>query len=102
MCRRWTGSPFATLAWYPKTAVRFSGAEPVMFHSSPIATRTHCGRCGAPLSLAYDGQGRIALTVGSFDRPESVTPDHHYGVESRIPWADIGTAFPGEETQEHW
>lgn len=102
MCRRWTGSPFATLAWYPKMAVRWSGADPVAFRSSPIAVRSHCGHCGTPLSLAYDGQDKIALTVGSFDRPQEVTPDHHYGIESRIAWADIGASFPGEATQERW
>jgi hypothetical protein len=102
MCRRWTGSPFATLAWYPKTAVSWSGPEPIVFRSSPIAERAHCGRCGTPLWLSYDGQDKLALTVGSFDRPEGVTPDHHYGIEGRIVWADIGHSLPGEETQEHW
>jgi hypothetical protein len=102
MCRRWTGSPFATLAWFPLAAVRWAGAAPKAFHSSPIAARSHCGHCGTPLSLVYDGQEQLALTVGSFDAPETVLPDHHYGIEARIHWVDIGKSLRGEETKERW
>lgn len=102
VCRRWTGSPFATLAWYPKTAVRWSGSQRRLFRSSPIAVRSRCGHCGTPLSLAYDGQDNLALTIGSFDRPESISPDQHYGIEGRIAGVDIGPSFPGEATQERW
>ncbi|HYC65329.1 MAG TPA: GFA family protein [Reyranellaceae bacterium] len=101
MCRRWTGAAFATLVWFARTAVRWEG-EPVAFRSSPIAIRTHCGTCGTPLALAYDGRSDIALTAGSMDAPQSVTPDHHYGVEGRLPWADIGRDLPSKETQESW
>jgi hypothetical protein len=101
MCRRWTGAAFATLVWFPRTAVRWQG-EPVVYRSSPIALRTHCGACGTALSLAYDAREDIALTVGSMDAPESVTPDHHYGVEGRLPWADIGADLPVTATRERW
>jgi hypothetical protein len=83
MCRRWTG-------------------EPVAYRASPIALRTHCGACGTALSLAYDARDDIALTVGSMDAPASVVPTHHYGVEGRLPWADIGAGLPAKPTREHW
>src|SRR3954452_14789545 len=101
MCRRWTGAAFATLAWFPRDAVRWIG-EPASFRSSPIAVRTHCAACGTPLSLAYDARDDVALTVGSLDAPESVTPTHHYGVEGRLPWADIGGDLPVKQTKEKW
>jgi hypothetical protein len=101
MCRRWTGAAFATLAWYPRTAVRWSG-EPTALASSPIAVRSHCAACGTPLALAYNARDDIALTVGSMDAPQSVTPTHHYGVEGRLPWADIGATLPGKPTRERW
>jgi hypothetical protein len=102
MCRRWTGSPFAALAWYPIASLRWAGPPPAVFRSSPIAVRTHCANCGTPLSLVYDGQAQVALTVGSFDAPESVIPDHHYGSESRLGWVDIGNFLPSQETEERW
>ncbi len=52
--------------------------------------------------MAYDGQDKVALTIGSFDAPESVKPDHHYGTESRLAWVDEGSRLPNQETDEHW
>ena len=72
------------------------------FRASPIALRSHCAACGTPLSLAYDARDDIALTVGSMDEPQSVTPTHHYGVEGRLAWADIGSDLPGKPTKERW
>jgi hypothetical protein len=101
MCRRWTGGSFATLAWFGRDAVQWTGTA-VAFRSSPIAIRTHCGACGTPLSLAYDARDDVALTVGTFDTPEAVHPTHHYGAESRIAWVDIGPALPAQPTREQW
>jgi hypothetical protein len=101
MCRRWTGAAFATLAWFPQAAIVWRG-EPAGFRASPIAVRTHCAACGTPLSLAYDGRDDIALTVGSMDDPASVQPKSHYGVEGRLPWADIGPTLRATATRERW
>jgi hypothetical protein len=100
MCRRWTGGPFATLAWYPRGSVSWTKRHPVEFRSSPIAVRSHCGTCGSPFHLAYDGQNDIALAVGSMDAPEALLPTHHYGAESRLPWADIGRSLPARAIEE--
>ena len=102
MCRRWTGGGFATLVWFPFDAVRWSGETPEVFRSSPIAVRTHCGYCGTPLALRYDNDDAVALTAGSMDNPEAIRPDHHYGIEARLSWADIGPGLPGEKTEESW
>jgi hypothetical protein len=102
MCRRWTGAAFATLVWLPRASVLWTGGEPAIFRSSPIAVRSHCASCGTPLYLAYDGRDDFALTVGSLDTPESVAPTHHYGAEGRLPWADIGPALPARATRERW
>ena len=95
MCRRWTGSAFATLAVVRarrRAMDGHAGRVPVI----AIAVRTHCGLCGTPLPLTYDSRNDLALAVGSFDAPEAVTPTHHYGVESRIRWADIGAERAGQ------
>ena len=101
MCRRWTGGAFATLVWFGRDVLRWQG-QPVEYRSSPIAIRTHCGTCGTPLGLDYDGKGEVAVTLGSLDDPEAVTPDHHYGVEGRLAWVDIGRSLPAEATRELW
>lgn len=102
MCRRWTGGGFATLAWFSRAGMHWEGGEPIVFRSSPIAVRAHCGRCGTPLYLAYDGKDTLGVTVGSMDAPDAVMPDHHYGVEGRLFWADIGPGLPSEATREVW
>lgn len=81
-------------------AVRWTHAR--LFRSSPIARRAHCGLCGAPLSLKYDSRSDTAVTGGSLDEPQAVPLTHHYGVEGRLPWADIGRHLPGRETREKW
>ena len=52
--------------------------------------------------MAYDGRDQVALTLGSFDTPELVKPDHHYGIEGRLAWIDIGESLPGQESEERW
>src|SRR5258708_22500312 len=102
MCRRWTGGPFATLAWFRRDAVQWTGQEPTAFRSSPIAIRTHCGACGSPVYLAYDARDDLAVAVGTFDAPTLVTPTHHYGAESRLSWVHIGGSLPAKSTREKW
>jgi hypothetical protein len=102
MCRRWTGAAFATLVWFPRKAIRWTAGEPALYRSSPIAVRSHCASCGTPLHLAYDSGADLAITAGSLDAPDSVTPTYHYGCEGRLRWADVGAALPQRRTQETW
>jgi hypothetical protein len=104
MCRKATGSAFAVLAWAAASDLRWDGkARPVLRRSSPIASRGFCAICGSPMTLAYDDRPlKIALHVGTLDRPEAVTPRSHYGVESRLAWADCGAGLPEGETEESW
>jgi hypothetical protein len=103
MCRRATGSAFAVLSWVPADSLRWVGeGRPTDRRSSPIARRGFCGRCGTPLTLAYDGGDEVALHAGTFDRPEAFAPGYHYGVESRLAWADCSSALPAERTRETW
>jgi hypothetical protein len=97
MCRRATGAAFATLVWVQRDAVAWSGT-PARYRSSGIATRSFCPDCGTSISLEYDGSDQIALLIGAFDAPAELKPSHHYGIESRLPWADIGVALPGKAT----
>lgn len=100
MCRHATGGPFAVLVWFKQDGVRWSGQLPNVHRSSDIAERGFCGTCGSPLFLHYLGTEDIGLLAGSLDEPERFPPDHHYGVESRLAWAECGAGLPEEETQE--
>ena len=102
MCRRWTGSAFATLVWFKRAAVFWMGEEPTFYRSSPIARRTHCPVCGTPIHLDYDGKDEIAFAAGSADHPETLKSRHHYGVEGRLEWADVAPELPGDQTRESW
>jgi hypothetical protein len=76
--------------------------KPSVYRSSPIATRGLCADRGTSLFLRYDGDELIRLTAGSLDHPEGIRPAGHYGVESRLRWAECGPGLPEEETQERW
>jgi hypothetical protein len=72
---------------------------PKVFRSSPIALRSHCA---TPIYLVYDARDDIALSAGSAEHPEQPTPTHHYGVESRLPWAYLTSNMPARATKETW
>jgi hypothetical protein len=98
MCRRAVGNAFATLVWIECAQLAWTREPPDLRPSSAIAVRGFCGRCGTPLFLQYRGSPQIALMAGCFDDPASLQPTHHYGIESRLPWADIGRDLPGRPT----
>ncbi|WP_183782198.1 GFA family protein [Rhizobium sp. BK456] len=100
ICKKATGGPFAVLVQASLEAFRWTKGRPRSYRSSSIATRGFCDLCGTPLYLQYDNDELIRVTVGSLDYPERVRPSGHYGVESRLGWADGGRGLPEEKTQE--
>lgn len=102
MCKKATGGPFALLVRFDEDSVEWLSAKPQAYRSSPIAERGFCPDCGTPLFLRYDSDPRLRMTIGSLDRPESVTPSYHYGIESRLPFIDCSADLPGRETQERF
>ena len=102
MCKRATGGAFAVLVQARRAQLQWTGKPPAVFRSSPIATRGFCPECGTPLFLQYDDDDLIRVTAGSLDHPERIEPAGHYGVESRLGWADIGASLPEEVTKEQF
>jgi hypothetical protein len=98
MCRRAVGNAFATLVWVPSSRLEWIGGAAARWRSSAIAERGFCRRCGTPLFLHYDGAEEMALMLGTFDDPQHLIPSHHYGIESRLAWVDIGRDLPGWPT----
>jgi hypothetical protein len=102
MCRKATGGGYAIFLSIPRHAVSYTSGSPDLYRSSPIATRGFCKHCGSPLFYALDNDKLVSLTAGSLDDPSVLKPDHHYGIESRLPWADCGANLPGRETEERF
>jgi hypothetical protein len=81
-CVKGPGGFAAALKNVARSQVRWLGAEPDWFASSPIAGRPFCSACGTPLGFAYPDSPRMDLTVGSFDDPGRFRPTSHFGAES--------------------
>ncbi|OQW60772.1 MAG: aldehyde-activating protein [Proteobacteria bacterium SG_bin9] len=102
MCQKAGGSPFLALADVPHGDHAWTRGKPGTFRSSNTAERDFCPACGTPLSYRATGGEYIELTMGSFDRPQDLTPAYTTGTEAKLAWVDhIGT-LPGKTTEELW
>ena len=93
-CRRHTSSPVATFVCVPRENFRWLSGTPVAYMSSPGVTRTHCGRCGAPLTYASTRNTQVDLYVGTLDDPTAAVPTYHVHVEEQLPWFETAHALP--------
>lgn len=93
MCQRAVGHAFGATAW--ADGVEFTG-ERTMFSSSNAAQRGFCQTCGTPLSFQINNSPKVWVTLGSLDDPSAIEPSLHYGVESRLDWAEFNDGLPCE------
>lgn len=101
MCQRATGGVSIAFRNLKKAAVRWTGAQPDLYRSSPIAERAFCSACGTPLGFWFPDSDNMDLTVGSFDDPGHFRPRHHFGVESmHEAWLDTRD-LPRYRADEH-
>jgi hypothetical protein len=100
MCQKAFGNYFAALVGTAKTGFAWTKGKPGFFRSSSVVERGFCSDCGTPLSFAYDHSDRIAVSIGSLDHPEAVTPAHQYGTESRLPAVALLHDLPGTRTED--
>ena len=82
--------------------MHWTGVQPKMYRSSPLACRGHCDNCGTPIHLDYDQRNDLAFTAGSVADPNVIKPHHHYGIEGKLKWIDDLAALPGRVTAEKW
>ncbi len=100
MCQKAFGNYFAALVGCRKSEFRWSRGVPGVFRSSQAVERSFCRDCGKPLTFAYDHSQFIAVSIGSLDEPALVTPTNQYGIESKLPAADILHTLPGTRTED--
>ncbi len=100
MCQKAFGNYFAALVGTLKTGLTWTRGTPGFFRSSAAVSRGFCRDCGTPLTFAYDDSHRIAVSIGSLDRPDQVMPARQYGIEGRLPAFDRLGTLPGTRTED--
>lgn len=95
MCRRHGGTVFQTWVTFATDELAFVKGAPKIYASSELAERGFCARCGTPLTFRYLATpGRLSVSVGSLDRPESVTPTLHHWGDEEISWLRLDDGLP--------
>ena len=89
MCRRATGTAFATNASLRASDFRIvAGSELISeYESSPSNLRAFCSRCGSPLYCRWFDLIRIRL--GTLNDEPGERPIAHLWVSSKAPWHGI-------------
>ena len=98
-CRRHTSSPVSTFVVIDKSSFRYTQGKPVAYASSPGVERTHCGRCGAPIS--YEIAKEFALYACTLEDPSPLTPQYHAWTSMQMPWLEIADTLPRYEHGSH-
>lgn len=93
-CRRHASSPITTFVCVPRESFRYLSGAPVAYVSSPGVTRTHCGRCGSPISYMSDRNTQVDLYIGTLDDPAAAVPEYHVHVAEQLPWFETHDALP--------
>jgi hypothetical protein len=100
MCQKASGQPFMALTGGKREHLEWTRGEPAFFKSSNMAERGFCPACGTPLTYAFQGTGRISVSIGSLDNPEAIHPTRQYGIEGKVSWFDSIAALPAKRTDE--
>ncbi|PPD50952.1 MAG: aldehyde-activating protein [Methylobacter sp.] len=87
MCQKAFGGFYAPLVSVRGAKLTWTRGTPKQFKSSNFVTRGFCGDCGTPLT--YDAPDGIALAIGAFDEPQKIVPVVQFGVEGKLPYADL-------------
>ena len=100
MCQKASGQPIMGFTGGKRAHLTWTRGQPAIFKSSNMAERGFCRDCGTPLTYAFEGTGRISVTINSLDDPEAMPPTKQYGTESKVSWFDQMHHLPAERTEE--
>ena len=98
-CRRQSSTAFATFFNVDKKHFRYTSGTPVPYTSSPGVERTHCGRCGSPIS--YENAREFSLFACTLEDLTLVVPEAHIMVTEMMPWLEFGDDLPNYQTGLH-
>ena len=94
-CRRAISAPMATWISVPRSAFRFTAAQPSYYASSKGVRRGFCPKCGSPLT--YENEqipDEVHVLVGALSEPGNVKPTAHVFVEDELSWFDTADELP--------
>jgi hypothetical protein len=98
MCQKAFGSFYAPLVSVRDAKVSWTRGAPKKFRSSNAASRGFCADCGTP--LIYEAPDGLAIAIGAFDQPETISPKVQWGVEAKLPYVDGIASLPEHDTLE--
>ena len=94
-CRRAAGAHAVGWLTVKRSDLRWSGAAPREFESSPGVHRAFCGQCGTPLTYrSAQRPTEIDVTICSLDNPALAAPVDHIWMQDALPWDRPGDGLP--------
>lgn len=97
-CKKRSGSAFAVQARWPADQVTIDGRSKEHVHTADSGNRItfhFCPDCGSDVHYEIDGKfdgkfdGLVAIPLGAFDDPYSLTPAHSVWEERKCDWVEI-------------
>jgi hypothetical protein len=98
-CRRHSSTAFTTFINFDRTNFRYTRGTPVLYKSSPGVERTHCGRCGSPISC--EDAREFSIFACTLEDLSLVKPQAHIMVGEMLPWLDFGDDLPCYKKGRH-
>ena len=94
MCQKAGGNLFLAFVGVEEADFAWTRGTPGTFSSSPDVARGFCPACGTPLSYRHAESSYLCLTIGSFDRPETIPLAFQLGKAGRLPQVDQLAVVP--------
>jgi len=97
MCRKATGSSFATNMMVREADFVVTSGEPLIkaYQSSPGEHRHFCSECGSPIyGKAQSRKGKVSVRCGTLDNDPLVRPAAHIYTASKASWFEICDRLP--------
>ena len=96
MCRKASGSSFATNAPVDAAGFRFTAGEDRLgrYESSPGEFRCFCTNCGSPIAKLYAKTSEVRIRMGTLEGDPGIGPIGHVMVGSKAPWTRIADGLP--------
>ena len=94
-CRRAAGAPVVACIGVRRSEVRWTGAAPAAYRSSPGAERWFCTRCGSAMAfVGADFPDEIFLYAASLEDPAAYRPTLHTHHGEHLPWLALADDLP--------
>ncbi len=101
-CRRNTASPFTTFFGVPRSAFRYTGKQPKVYHSSPGVRRSFCDACGTPIAYESDAfPDEIHFFAAALEDSSDFKPEFHVFTAEKVPWVELGDSLPKHPGSSH-